>query len=92
MKVLRAFYGCLESAMVWYNLYVTTLKGMGFLLNPYDICVANKIINGKQYTIVWYVDDKKISHMDHTVVDTIIQELTKYFGELSITRRKEHTF
>ena len=39
MKVLRAIYGCLESAMLWYNLYVTTLKGMGFELNPYDIYV-----------------------------------------------------
>ena len=47
MKVLRAIYGCLESAMSWYNLYVTTLKGMDFELNPYDLCVANKIINGK---------------------------------------------
>ena len=33
MKFLRAIYGCLESAMLWYNIYVTTLKGMGFELN-----------------------------------------------------------
>ena len=92
MKVLRAIYDCLESAMLWYNLYVTTLKGMGFELNPYDLCVANKIINGKQCTIVWYVDDNKISHEDPAIVDTIIQELTTHFGELSITRGKEHTF
>ena len=52
---------------------------MGFELNPYDLCVANKIINGKQYTIVWYVDDNKISHVDSTVVDNIIKELTKHF-------------
>ena len=92
IKVLRAIYGCLDSAMLWYNLYVTTLKGMGFELNPYDLCVANKITNGKQCTIVWYVDGNKISHDDPTVVDSIIQDLTKLFGELSITRGKEHTF
>ena len=85
MQVLRAIYGCLKSAILWYNLYVTTLKGMDFELNPYYLCVSNNIINGKQCTIVWYVDDNKISHVDPAVVDTIIQELTKHFGELPIT-------
>ena len=80
MKVLRAIYGCLESVMLWYNLYVTTSKGMGFELNPYNLCVANKIINRKQCTIVWYVDDNTISHADPYVVDSIIQELTKKIG------------
>ena len=59
---------------------------MGLELNPYDLCVANKIINGKQCTSFWHVDDNKISHKDPAVVDYIIQELTKHFGELSITR------
>ena len=90
MKVLGTIYGCLESTMLWYNLHVTTLKVMDFELNPYDLCVANKIINGKQCTIVWYDDDNKISHTDPAVVDSIIQELTKEIGELSITRGKEH--
>ena len=36
VRVVRAIYGCIESAMLWYNLYVETLKGMGFELNPYD--------------------------------------------------------
>ena len=92
MKVLRATYGCLKATMLWYNLYLPTLKGMGLELNPYDLCVANKIINGKQCTIFWYVDDNNISHEDPAVVDTIIKELTTHFGELSITRGKEHTF
>ena len=26
VKVLRAIYGCIESSMLWYNLYVKTLK------------------------------------------------------------------
>ena len=35
---------------------------MGFVINPYDMCVASKTINGKQCTIVWYVDDLKVSY------------------------------
>jgi hypothetical protein len=52
VKILQAIYGCIESALLWYNLYATTLKDMGFVINSYDKCVANKIINGKQCTIV----------------------------------------
>ena len=63
MKVLRAIYDCLESTMLWYDLYLTTLKRMSFELNPYDVCVANNIINDKKCTTVWYVDDNKISHV-----------------------------
>ena len=34
---------------------------IGFELNPYDPCVANKIINGKQLTLVWQVEKLKIA-------------------------------
>ena len=60
LRVLRALYGCIESALLWYDLYSTTLEKEGFVINPYDRCVANKIINGKQCTIVFYVDDNKL--------------------------------
>ena len=90
VKVLRAIYGCIESALLWYELYVKTLKGMGFVLNPYDRCVANKEINGKQCTIAWYVDDNKISHMDPKVVTEILDAIKGHFGELVISRGNEH--
>ena len=51
LQLLKALYGCIRSAMLWYELFAVTLKGMGFVLNPYDLCVANKIIDGKQCTI-----------------------------------------
>jgi hypothetical protein len=65
---------------------------MGFKLNPYDPCVANKTINGKQCTIVWYVDDNKISHVDYDVVTDIINKIEKRFGKMTVTRGKEHVF
>ena len=92
VKVVRAIYGCIESAMLWYNLYVTTLKDMGFTLNPYDRCVANKLVNGTQCTMCWYIDDNKLSHKDSRVVDSILQEMTDKFGELTTTRGDEHVF
>ena len=59
LSVLWALYGCIKSALQWYILYKSTLEKEGFVLNPYDICVANKVIDGKQCTIAWYVDAKR---------------------------------
>ena len=90
VKVLRAIYGCIESALLWYELYVKTLKGMGFKLNPYDRCVANKTIKGKQCTIAWYVDDNKISHKDPGVVTEVLDAIKEHFGELVVSRGNKH--
>ena len=72
LSVLRALYGCIESALQWYILYKSTLEKEGFVLNPYDLCVANKVINQKQFTIAWYVHGNKLSHEDENVVTNIL--------------------
>jgi len=55
----------------------------GFTINPYDQCVANKQIDGKQCTIVWHVDDLKISHVSRDVIEGIIARLNKKIGKES---------
>ena len=49
------------------------LQEWGFVLNPYDKCVAKTNIEGKQCTIIWHVDDLKISHADKNVVENILK-------------------
>ena len=88
----KALYGCVQSALLWYELYSTTLKEMGFVINPYDLCVANATIKGKQCTICWYVDDNKISHCDSQVVDEVIKKIESKFGSMSKTVGDEHDF
>jgi len=49
----------------------------------------NKMVNGSQLTIVWHVDDCKISHKDETVVTDILEKLEDKFGKeksIAITR------
>ena len=65
---------------------------MGFESNPYDLCVANSIIDGSQCTICWYVDDNKISHKSPAVVDKVIQCIESKFGKMSTTRGNVHEF
>ena len=79
----------IESALLWYELYVSVLEDMGFEINTYDMCVSNKIINGKQCTLTWYVDDNKVSHVEQTVVDEVIDKIEKRFPRITVTKGNE---
>ena len=92
LRVLRAIYGCIQSALLWYELFSSKLQQMGFIIYPYDRCMANEMIQGKQCTIVWYVDDVKVSHVDPKVVTKIIEEIEESFGDVSAVRGDKHTF
>jgi len=46
--------------------------------------MANKTINDRQCTIIWYVDDLKISHIDKKVIEDIIKLLNEKFGRESL--------
>ena len=92
LKILRALYGCIESAMLWYHLFSSSFQEMGFTINPYDKCVANKFINGKQCTIVWYVDDVKVSHVQKEVVDGVIKDIEQFFGPMKVCRDRTQDY
>ena len=58
---------------------------MNFVINPYDRCIANKMVDGAQCTIVWYVDDIKVLHVNRKVVEDVMKELEGHFGTLDVT-------
>jgi len=69
------------------------LEDYGFEVNPHDPCVTNKMINGKQMTVTWHVDDLKISHMDSDEVTKCIDHFKKIYGEgMTIYRGKVHAY
>ena len=51
IHILKVIYGIINSDLLWYELYLSALKDMWFQLNPYDMCVANKDIEGRQCNI-----------------------------------------
>ena len=65
---------------VWLSGSVTSYQ-WGFVINPYDWCVANQVIDGKQCTILWHVDDLEISHVNENTVTDIIEKITSEFGK-----------
>ena len=46
VQVLRALYGMLVAALLWYKKLKSDLEELGYEFNPYDVCVTNKKING----------------------------------------------
>ena len=44
MQLMKALYGCIKSALLWYELFTGELRKMGFELNPYNKCVANSAL------------------------------------------------
>ena len=89
--MLKALYECIISYFLWYNLYKDTIENEGFVLNPYNKCTTNKIINGKQFTVQWYVDDNKFTHVSKGVITGVIDIKKKHFRELVVSRGKKNT-
>ena len=56
------------------------LKSRGFIINLYDPCVYNMMVNGNQITIKWHVDDFKISHVDADEVIKVIEWMEGIYG------------
>ena len=95
VELIKALYGTLHAALIFWRKPTSKLVDWGFTINPYDWCVANKQINGQQCTLVWHVDDMKISHADSKVVDNIISMLEQEFGKeapLTICCGKIHDY
>ena len=49
-ELKKALYGTLQSTLLFWEHLSAFRKSFGFKLNPNDWCVANKMINGKQYS------------------------------------------
>jgi len=92
LQLRKAMYGTLMAALLWYELFANTIKSMGFVMNPYNACVANKEKQGKQFTICWYVNDLKLSHDNPAVVKEMINTLQEKFGEMNVEEGNKFTY
>ncbi|CAJ1943939.1 unnamed protein product [Cylindrotheca closterium] len=75
--------------------FQSDLEAKGFVFNPYDPCVANKIVNKKQQTIRFHVDDLVSSHMNPKVNDKFAKWLNMRYGLIkacTVVRGKIHRY
>ena len=82
MEALNAIYDIMKVALLFYIKFVENLKSIGFQINPYDPCMANKIVYGAQLTVVWHVDILKASHIYGGVVTRMAVWLKKTYERL----------
>ena len=83
------------TALLRYKQLKLDLEKQGFKFNPYGSCVANKIVNKKQHTFWFHVDDLMSSHMDSKVNDKFLIWLKKMYGtngEVKSTRGTVHDY
>ena len=95
VHIRRAIYGMLMSGLLFYKKFRASIEKIGYVVNPYDPCVANKTIGGKQHTISWHVDDLKSSHVDSKVNDRFQEWLQTEYGQvkdITGTRGTEHVY
>jgi len=71
-KLLKILCGALKAASWFHKKIVKDLESQGFKINPCDLCAANKMLNGKHVTVLWHVDNMKISHADEVENDKLI--------------------
>jgi hypothetical protein len=81
----NALYGTMVASLLYYRKFTKSLMSVGFKINLYDPCVANKIVNGTQMTICFHVDDYKLSHhssrANYNIIDWFHQEYESIFED-----------
>jgi len=96
----NALYGTMVASLLYYRKFVKSLTDWGFELNPYDPCVANKIVKGQQMTICFHVDDCKLSHCSSKENDCMIEHIREEYesifedgsGKMVVHRGEVHQY
>ena len=95
VDLVKVLYGTICAALSFWRKFTKQITEWGFTMNPYDWCVANKLVRGSQLAITWHVDDLKISHVDKEVLEDLLKQLDGAFrknGPLTIHRGKKHNY
>ena len=92
VQLLKSIYGCMQSALLWYEMFTKCLKYLGYELNKYDMCVANKIVDGHQMTVAYYVDDLYASHKKTAALKELRAQLESQFGKMEAVFGDRQTY
>ena len=85
-RLNKALCGMLPATLLFYKRLRRWLEDAGFEVNPYDPCVANKIVNGCQMTICCHMDDLKVSHKSKDAVTAFADAMGKEFNSGTIIK------
>jgi len=92
VRLQRALYGCVQSARLWYERLRGALESIGFVVNPYDQCVFNAMVDGVQVTVAFHVDDLLITSVSDAALEHVIVGLRKEFVAVTVNRDPNHSY
>jgi hypothetical protein len=70
------------ASLLSYHKFVKSLTSISFEINPYDPCITNKMVNGKQMAICFHEDDCKLSHHDCKAINDMIEWLHQEYKSI----------
>ena len=82
LKCLNALYSLMVASLLNHRKFTQSLKSKKFEINPYDPCVWNKTVGGKQLIICFHVDDCKVLHTSPQVLNDTIKWLRKDYESI----------
>ena len=88
----KGMYGFLRISFLFYLKLFLGLEVLGFRLNPYDMYVANEVVNRNWMTIIWHVHDLKISHVKDSEVTKFIEWLKGKYCNMIVSRGYKHNY
>ena len=92
VRLRKALYGCVQSAVLWYNELKGTLVKMGFTENPYDICSFTRKRGNSIDRILVYVDDLLITSDCEQSLDDIDKTLRDKYGGVTSKKGRAHDY
>ena len=84
----RALYGCVQSALLWYNKMRQFMTKIGFEVNKYDECVFMR----NTTMVVLYVDDILVAAKDVASMEEFIERLRDEFKDITVNRGAVHNY
>jgi hypothetical protein len=92
VKLNKALYGTIQAAVLWYNKLKSVLMADGYLPNPYDACLFNKVVNGVQITVAFHVDDLLVTCVCEKLMDSLEAHLRKNFANITVCNGSQHSY
>ena len=78
-KLDKAVYGTLLGAILFYEKLAVQLHDWGYVMNPYNACMFNKMVNGKQITVQFFIGDLHTSCKNMSTIEGLIKDLNNKF-------------
>ena len=73
-KLDKAVYGILLGTILFYEKLAVQLHEWGYVMNPYNACTFNKMVNGKQITVHFFEDNLHISCENMETIEELIKD------------------